>query len=150
MIELIPQEPVPETELRTVEHKDALQIHADVVQMGEMLFRMGQMMTVMERRLEELEDKQTKLTIRHQDVKGLNDLIGIRAREICGKYTLTGPGDERAIRSAIKKDVKKRYGVQDLHDVPAIALPAVQKQIDRWTDIRLIMKRRELQQELGP
>lgn len=148
MIELIPQEPAGA--LLTVEHPDALQIHADVVQMGEMLFRMGQMMSVMERRLEELEDKQKKLSISHQDVKGLNDLIGIRAMEICGKYTLTGPGDERTIRAAIKKDVKKRYGVSDLHDVPAIALPAVQKQIDRWTDIRLIMKRRELQQEQGP
>lgn len=145
-IELIPQE---ETHMM-IPQDDALALHEDVNQMGEILFRMGKMITAMERRMEELEAKQKQITACHDDVKRLNELINIRTREMCAKYQLTDPGDERAIRAAIKKDIKKRYGVKDLHDVPEVALMAVQKQIDRWTDIRLIMKRRELQQEQGP
>lgn len=146
MIELIPQE----QRYTDIMLPDAEQLHNDVTQMGEMLMRMGAVMAAMEHRLEELESKQKQITACHDDVKRLNDLINIRTREMCMKYQLTDPGDERVIRAAIKKDIKKRYGIKDLHDVPEVALMAVQKQIDRWTDIRLIMKRRELQQEQGP
>ena len=145
-IELIPQEP----EEMTLPQRDVQDLHADVIRMGEMILRMGNLMGAMERRMQELEDKQRQITASHDDVKCLNDLINIRVKEICGKYALPDPGDERAIRAGIKRDIKKRYGIKDLHDVPEVALTAVQKQIDRWTDIRLIMKRRELRQEAGP
>ena len=71
-----------------------------------------------------------------------NRKIRLRADEVCGKYGLTDPESVKRMRSAMKKDVLKRWGVKDLHDLPDAALPAVASAIGGWVNIRLVMERR--------
>lgn len=120
----------------------AVQLHQDVQQMGEMMVRMGQLITAMQRRMDEMEARQEKITVSHRDVLQLMARIRWKAGEICGKYNLHDKESGKKIRAAIRKDVLRRAQVKDLHDLPAAMLPAVEKQIDSWTDIRLIMERR--------
>lgn len=120
----------------------AVQLHRDVQQMGEMMARMGQLMAGMQRRMDEMEARQEKITVRHADVKRIQQLIRIRTAEICGKYQLTDPESAKVLRAAMKKDVLKRWGVKDLHDLPAAAKDAVENAIGGWTNIRLVMERR--------
>lgn len=119
----------------------AVQLHRDVQQMGEMMARMGQLMAGMQRRMDEMEARQEKITVRHADVKRIQQLIRIRTAEICGKYALNAES-AKVIRAAIKKDVLKRWGVKDLHDLPAAAKDAVENAIGGWVNIRLVMERR--------
>lgn len=119
----------------------AVQLHRDVQQMGEMMARMGQLMAGMQRRMDEMEARQEKITVRHADVKRIQQLIRIRTAEICGKYALNAES-AKVLRAAIKKDVLKRWGVKDLHDLPAAAKDAVENAIGGWVNIRLVMERR--------
>ena len=119
----------------------AVQLHRDVQQMGEMMARMGQLMAGMQRRMDDMEARQEKITVRHADVKRIQQLIRIRTAEICGKYALNAES-AKVLRAAIKKDVLKRWGVKDLHDLPAAAKDAVENAIGGWTNIRLVMERR--------
>ena len=118
-------------------------IQQNTEQLGVYLVQMSQIMLQMQNRLDELEEKQKLVTLCHDEVKGVQILIRNRAMEYCEKYELTDAGSRRAISGAIKKAVLKRYGVKDLHDVPAIARQAVESQISKWADIRLAMKCRE-------
>jgi hypothetical protein len=102
------------------------------------------MMNRMQKRLNEMEENQKKITLTHQDVKDLQGLIRLRAMEYCEKYQITDPACLRKVSAAMKKAVLTRYGVKDLHDVPAIARSAVEAQICHFTDIRLVMKCREM------
>ena len=120
----------------------AVQLHQDVEQMGALLMRMGHVISTMQRRMDELEARQAAVTISHEDVKRLQAKIRWRAEEICRKNDLQDKDSPRIIRAAIKKDVLKRHQVKDLHDLPAAMLAAAHKQIETWTDIRLIMERR--------
>lgn len=121
----------------------AAQLQESTDRLGAYLVQMAQMMTAMQRRLDEMEANQRKVTLTHEEVKQLKLLISLRAAEYCGQYTLTGKGDVRTISAGIRKAVLARYGVKDLHDVPAIARQAVEAQVNRWSDIRLVMKCRE-------
>ena len=122
----------------------ARDLTTDVEQLGAYLVQMAQMMRTMQNRLDEMEASQRKVSISHRDVLDIQQLIRIRAADYCNKYDIMDAGSVKAIRTAIKRAVLTRYGVKDLHDVPAIALPAVQAQIDHWTDIRIVMKRRQI------
>ena len=110
--------------------------------MGRYIGQLGQMMAVMQRRMDELERQQAAVTIRHEDVKRLQRLIRMRADQICGRYELTDRDSPRIFRAAIKKDVLKRCGVKDLHDVPAAQLAGTENLVNGWTNIRLAMERR--------
>lgn len=127
----------------TVLPETAQAIQQNTEQLGAYLVQMGQIMLQMQNRLDELEEKQRLVTLSHEDVKGVLILIRNRSMEYCEKYDLQGPAARRTISGAIKRAVLKRYGVKDLHDVPAIARQAVESQISRWADIRLAMKCRE-------
>lgn len=120
----------------------AVQLHQDVEQMGALLVRMGQVIGAMQRRMDEMEARQAAVTVRHADVKRIQMRIRSRAEELCGKYNLTDPESQKKFRAAMKKDILKRWGVRDLHDLPDAALPAVEKALSSWTNIRLIMERR--------
>ena len=120
----------------------AVQLHRDVQQMGEMMVRMGQLITAMQRRMDEMEARQEKITVSHRDVLQVMARIRWKAGETCMKYNLQDKESGKKIRAAIRKDVLRRAQVKDLHDLPAASLPAAEKQIDSWTDIRLIMERR--------
>jgi len=119
-------------------------LSGNVEALGAYLVQMGQMMNRMQKRLDEMEENQKKITLTHQDVKDLQGLIRLRAMEYCEKYQITDPACLRKVSAAMKKAVLIRYGVKDLHDVPAIARSAVEAQICHFTDIRLVMKCREM------
>ncbi|MBP3720464.1 MAG: hypothetical protein J6J41_03940 [Clostridia bacterium] len=114
----------------------------NVQRMGQYIGQLGQMMAVMQRRMDEMEKQQAAVTIRHEDVKRLQAMIRMRADQICGKYELTDKDSPRIFRAAIKKDLLRRYGVKDLHDVPAAMLGGAENMISGWTNIRLAMERR--------
>lgn len=125
--------------LFAISEKTATEFNRGVAQLAEAVPKIVQTMMMMQQRLTELEERQRQVTLDHEEVRIIMSLIRLRADEFCEKYALTDAGSVRAVRGAIKKDVLKRYGVKDLHDVPAIARLAVQSQIDRWTSIRLAM-----------
>ena len=120
------------------------ELSGNVEALGAYLVQMGQMMNRIQKRLNEMEENQRKITLTHQDVKDLHVLIRLRAMEYCEKYRITDPACLRKVSAAMKKAVLTRYGVKDLHDVPAIARSAVEAQICHFTDIRLVMKCREM------
>ncbi len=117
-------------------------LQENVEQMGRYLMQMGQLVAQMQRRMDEMEARQTQVTISHGDAKQLMARIRWKAAETCRKYNLQDKDSPKIFRAAIKKDVLKRYQVKDLHDLPAAMLPAAEKQVDSWTDIRLAMERR--------
>ena len=114
----------------------------NVRQVNAVLGQMAQLMASMQRRMDDLEARQEKITVRHADVKRIQQLIRMRTAEICGKYGLADPESTRVIRAAIRKDLLKRWGVKDLHDLPAAASAAAENFIGGWSNIRLIMERR--------
>lgn len=118
-------------------------LHMDVRALSGYVTQMGRMMMELQHRLDELESKQAQITLNHAEVLQVMARIRLRADEYCEKYALTDKKDISAIRGAIKKSVLKSHGVKDLHDVPAIARQGAEAQIDRWTDIRMVMKIRE-------
>ena len=111
--------------------------------MGEMILQLGGMITAMQNRLDRLEERERAVTLSHAEVKDVMLLIRNRSAEYCEKYGITSTGCLRSVSTAIKKAVLTRYGVKDLHDVPAIARQAVEAQISRWSDIRLMTRCRE-------
>ncbi len=127
--------------LFAIDEQTAVGFNKGVEGLGQILAQMGQMMTIMQRRLDEMEARQAAVTISHRDVLQLMARIRWKAGTVCMKYSLDD-ASVKIIRAAIKKDVLKRYQIKDLHDLPAAMLPATEKQIDSWTDIRLVMERR--------
>lgn len=120
----------------------ATELQANVAQLGQYIGQLGAIIGAMQRRMDELEKQQAAVTIRHEDVKRLQALIRMRADEVCGKYEITDRDSPRIFRAAIKKDLLKRCGVKDLHDVPAVQLPGAEKLVSGWTNIRMVMDRR--------
>lgn len=129
--------------LFAISPNEAAAFYRGVRELAEAVPKMAQMIMRMQARLDEIEEKRAQVTLSHADVKAVNALIRARAGEFCGKYGITDPGSLRSIGNGIRRAVLARYGVKDLHDVPAIARQAVEAQISRWTDMRLMMKCRE-------
>lgn len=121
----------------------AVMLQQNTEQLGAYLVQMAQMMLRLQGRLDELEEKQKAVTVDHGEVKGIQQLIRMRADEYCEKYGLSDSKDAAKIRAAIKKAILVRYGIKDLHDVPAIARQAVEALISRWADIKLVYRIRE-------
>lgn len=90
----------------------------------------------LEARLSALEDRGGR-TILHKDALALNRAIRDRAAKIVARYDL-GEAGEKRIRSAIKKDVLRQYGIRDLHDLPEKMLPACRLLIDQWSSLAAI------------
>ena len=139
MPEVITQE---DGRLIVVDPASVREMAGNVQKMGEILLQLGTMMATMQQRMDELEARQAAVTMSHGDVKRIQALIRCRADEICRKYSLQDEKSPKIFRAAIKKDVLRRYQVKDLHDLPEAARAAVDRQIDSWTDIRLVMERR--------
>ncbi len=118
------------------------QMKENAQRMGEMILQLGTMIGTMQRRMDEMEARQSAVTISHRDVKQLMARIRWKAGEICKKYNLQDSESPKIFRAAIRKDLLRRWQVKDLHDLPETALPAAEKGIDNWTDIRLLMERR--------
>ena len=119
----------------------ALALAQSVDQLGQYLRQMGSLIGQMQRRMDELEAQQRAVTVSHADVKRLQGMIRARAAELCGKYGLGQPVRVDT-RAAIRKDVLRKYGVKDLHDLPAAKLAGCERTISEWTSIRLMMEMR--------
>lgn len=128
--------------LDVIDPQVAVVLADNVQRMGQYIGQLGQMIAAMQRRMDEMEKQQAAVTIRHADVKRLQGLIRMRAEQICGKYELTDKDSPRIFRAAIKKDLLKRFGVKDLHDVPAAMLAGAESMVNSWTSVRLVMERR--------
>ena len=128
--------------LEVIDPQVAVVLADNVQRMGQYIGQLGQMIAAMQRRMDEMEKQQAAVTIRHEDVKRLLGLIRMRAEQICGKYELTDRDSPRIFRAAIKKDLLKRFGVKDLHDVPAAMLAGAESMVNSWTSVRLVMERR--------
>ena len=118
------------------------QMQENAQRMGEMILQLGTMIGTMQRRMDEMEARQRAVTVSHGDVKRIQQLIRIRAQDVGEKYGVRDPETGKILRAAIKKDVLKRWGVKDLHDLPEAARGAVESAIGRWVNIRLVMERR--------
>ena len=125
-----------------VSQKTIAAMDANAQKLGEVILQLGTMIGAMQRRLDQLEARQAQVTISHGEAKQLMARIRWKAAETCRKYNLQDKDSPKLFRAAIKKDVLKRHQVKDLHDLPAVMLPAAEKQVDSWTDIRLVMERR--------
>lgn len=121
----------------------AADLAGNTEQLGRYLVQMAAMMKTIQNRLEQLEENERKVTLSHTEVKDVQQLIRLRSAEYCEKYNIVSPGNLRRVSNGIKRAVLTRYGVKDLHDVPAIARQAVEAQISRWSDVRLMMKCRD-------
>lgn len=128
--------------LEVIDPQVAVVLADNVQRMGQYIGQLGQMIAAMQRRMDEMERQQAAVTIRHEDVKRLQAMIRMRAEQICGKYELTDKDSPRIFRAAIKKDLLKRFGVKDLHDVPAAMLAGAESLVNSWTSVRLVMERR--------
>ena len=122
----------------------AQDLSGNVEQLGAYLVQMAQLMNRMQHRLDEMEENQRKVSLTHEDVKGIQMMIRLRTTEYCEKYRINTKECNRKISAAMKKAILTRYGVKDLHDVPAIARSAVEAQINHWSDSRLMMSCREM------
>ena len=121
----------------------AADLAGNTEQLGRYLVQMAAMMKTIQNRLEQLEENERKVTLSHAEVKDVQQLIRMRSAEYCEKYNIVSSGNLRRVSNGIKRAVLTRYGVKDLHDVPAIARQAVEAQISRWSDVRLMMKCRD-------
>lgn len=89
-------------------------------------------------------DNAQKVTVNHQQAKGLAARIRQRADALCEKYDLDPKIHGAAFRAAIKRDVLNGCGVKDPHDIPLRDLPLCMEQIDAWTSYALVRKRRAI------
>ena len=128
--------------LYAVSKKDALTLYENIEQMGKYMAQMGQLICTMQRRLDEMEERQAQVTISHAEAKRVQALIRGRADELCRKYNLQDKDSPKIFRAAIKNDLLKRFLVKDLHDLPAAALGRAEALVDSWVNIRLAMERR--------
>lgn len=105
---------------------------------------------MLQKEVEELKrDNAQKVTVNHQQAKGLAARIRQRADALCEKYDLDPKVHGAAFRAAIKRDVLNGCGVKDPHDIPLRDLPLCMEQIDAWTSYALVRKRRAIQNEGG-
>jgi len=122
--------------------REGAELSAGVRELGDCILRLGQLISGMQARMDELESRQAAVTIRHADALRLQAQIRQRAAQVCDKYALSDKESPKVIRNAIKRDVLKRYGIRDLHDLPEAQRSGAESLIAGWTSIRLVMERR--------
>ena len=111
--------------------------------MGVYLRQMGAVLESAIQRISELEQKQEPpLTITHRQQKALLAVIRDRADELTVKHKLAQK-DKTALRRAMKQELLRLYGIEDLHDLPASCHYEAYEWIKRWSRLALIRKLRE-------
>ena len=113
-----------------------------VGRLEECLAQMGRMLAAMQRRIEDMEAREQAVTIAHSEVKVIMARIRFRSGEIVEKYGLE-KAQVKVFRSAIRKEMLKKYGIRDLHDLPASEIGAAERWIDGWNSMRLVMECRD-------
>ena len=124
------------------EAEAAVTLRENVETLGQYVLTLGQMITQMQRRMREMEDQQRQVTVSHAEALRVAAMIRARAAECCERYELRSAESVRTIRTAIKREILRRHGIRDLHDLPAEQLRAAMDEINRWSGIRLMMELR--------
>ena len=132
-----------------VEYDTAAALGKSVEQLREVVPVLVQELRKIQQRMAEMEAREQQITLSHAEVRIIQQLIRNRSYEYCEKYGILSPGSLRSINAGIKRAVLNRYKVKDLHDVPAIARQAVEAQISRWSDSRLMARCREKMEKTG-
>ena len=118
--------------------------------MARLVAQMAQIAAGLDRRLRMLEEQLSqKVTITHAQSKQLTAAMRERSEEICAKYDLDVKLCAGTIRSAMLKDIKKRFGIADLHDLPAGYMTVAMQAIREWTSYALVRKIRDKQHTGG-
>ena len=113
-----------------------------VGRLEECLAQMGRMLAAIQRRIEDMEAREQAVTVPHSEVKVIMARIRFRSGEIVEKYGLE-KAQAKVFRSAIRKEMLKKYGIRDLHDLPASEIGAAERWIDGWNSMRLVMECRD-------
>ena len=127
---------VPQSQQAVIRQEEA------VGRLEECLAQMGRMLAAMQRRIEDMEAREKAVTIAHSEVKVIMARIRFRSGEIVEKYGLQ-KAEVKIFRSAIRKEMLKKYGIRDLHDLPASEIGAAERWIDGWNSMRLVMECRD-------
>jgi len=88
-----------------------------------------------------------RVTINHQQAKGLAARMRQRAEQLCIKHGLEPRAHAAAFRAAVKKAVLDDMGIEDLHDLPLSGLDAARARIDTWDSWTLARKRKRIEEE---
>lgn len=131
----IPQEPG----YAVIRQEDAQAFSRQVNQLAAVLLALQREVDAMR------QDNARRVTINHQQAKGLAARMRDRAAAICEKYNFDAKKHAAFFRGAMKKAVLQGWGISDLHDLPLKALEMTIQQIDGWVPgIAAVRKRRAM------
>ena len=103
---------------------------------------------MLQKEVEELKrDNAQKVSVNHQQAKGLAARMRERAEQLCIKHGLEPRAHAAAFRAAVKKAVLDDMGIEDLHDLPLSGLDAARARIDTWDSWTLARKRKRIEEE---
>lgn len=132
-----------DTAIITYEQMAALsaQQSEQIRQMAQMMVQMAATVQLLRGEVDAL--KKQQVTVTAKQAKALKARIAARSAAICERYALTDPKDQTPFKAAMKREVLRQYGVDDLHDLPAAYYDMAGVLIDNWTSFALVKKVRE-------
>lgn len=105
-----------------------------------LLVRMAAMIEQQEKRIAALERR--CITINSKQAKALSKRIGVRAQAVSDKYSLSKKSCG-SIRTAIRREVLRQYGIADLHDLPVGYYELAGQLVDGWSSYTMVRKLRD-------
>ena len=104
----------------------------------------GQLMVGMDAKLKGLEALLSqKVTVNAKQARAISAAVASTARRLCEKYGFDYTQDGDTFRRAIWRDVKKQYGVADVHDLPAAYFDLALQLVNGWSSFSLVRKLRD-------
>lgn len=120
------------------------QQEANNQQMALFIQQLGGYMAAMEQRIKKLEKlTEQRITVSGKQAKALQKRVQARSMALCQKHGFLYADNGEAFRRAIWRGLKAQYGIDDIHDLPAVYFDLVAAFIDGWTSYQLIKKLRE-------
>lgn len=105
-----------------------------------LLVRLAAIIEQQEKRIAALE--KSKITINSKQAKAMSKRIGERAQAISDKYSLSKKSCG-SIRTAIRRELMRQYGITDLHDLPVGYYELAGQLVDGWSSYSLVRKLRD-------
>lgn len=119
------------------------QQETNLQQMGLFLQQFGGYMAMMEQRIKKLEKlTEQRVTISGKQAKAIQKRVQARSAALCDKHGFLYADDGEAFRRAIWRDLKGQYGIDDIHDLPAVYFDIAAQYIDSWQSFSLVRKLR--------
>lgn len=114
-----------------------------VQQMGLFLQQLGGYMAAMEQRIKKLEKlTEQRVTVSSKQAKALQKRVQTRSNALCEKHGLSYADVGEAFRRAIWRGLKGQYGIDDVHDLPAVYFDIAAQYIEAWTSYSLVKQLR--------